>query len=142
MTVTDSTAAPSSDQPLLGLLSGFIMELRNAGLPVSLTENLDAMEAVTHIPIEDREAFKYALGATLVKNHSHWRAFEVVFEVVFLLYRDINAPSDCHGVASERPHSMWTDTGRDVPCARRVRPARGGCPARSASSRAHGQAIG
>ena len=46
MTVTDSTAAPSSDQPLLGLLSGFIVELRNAGLPVSLTENLDAMEAV------------------------------------------------------------------------------------------------
>jgi uncharacterized protein with von Willebrand factor type A (vWA) domain len=28
------------------LMSGFIVELRNAGLPVSLTENLDAMEAV------------------------------------------------------------------------------------------------
>ena len=40
-------------------------ELRNAGLPVSLTENLDAMEAVRHIPLGDREAFKYALGATL-----------------------------------------------------------------------------
>lgn len=75
----------SHDEPLLDLLSGFIVELRNAGLPVSLTENLDAMEAVTHIPIEDREAFKYALGATLVKNHSHWRAFEVVFEVYFSL---------------------------------------------------------
>ncbi|HBM57398.1 MAG TPA: hypothetical protein DD388_12255, partial [Acidimicrobiaceae bacterium] len=43
------------------------------------------MEAVTHIPIEDREAFKYALGATLVKNHAHWKAFEVVFEVYFSL---------------------------------------------------------
>ena len=60
-------------------------ELRNAGLPVSLTENLDAMEAVQHIPIEDREAFKYALGATLVKNNAHWRAFETVFEVYFSL---------------------------------------------------------
>ncbi len=29
---------------------------------MSLTENLDAMEAVKHIPIEDREAFKYALA--------------------------------------------------------------------------------
>ena len=55
------------------------------GCPVSLTENLDAMEAVQHIPIEDREAFKYALGATLVKNNSHWRAFETVFEVYFSL---------------------------------------------------------
>ncbi|MFM8600603.1 MAG: vWA domain-containing protein [Actinomycetota bacterium] len=70
---------------MLDLLSGFIVELRNAGLPVSLTENLDAMEAIMHIPLEDREAFKYALGATLVKNHAHWRSFETVFEVYFSL---------------------------------------------------------
>ena len=70
---------------MLELLSGFIVELRQAGLPVSLTENLDAMEAVTHIPLEDREAFKYALAATLVKNNAHWRAFETVFEVYFSL---------------------------------------------------------
>jgi uncharacterized protein with von Willebrand factor type A (vWA) domain len=70
---------------VLDLLAGFIQELRAAGLPVSLTENLDAMEAVKHIPIEDREAFKYALGATLVKNNSHWKAFETIFEVYFSL---------------------------------------------------------
>ncbi len=70
---------------MLDLLNGFVAELRNAGLPVSLTENLDAMEAVQHIPIEDREAFKYALGATLVKNNAHWRSFETVFEVYFSL---------------------------------------------------------
>ena len=52
---------------------------------MSLTENLDAVAAVKHIPIEDREAFKYSLAATLVKNHSHWRAFETVFEVYFSL---------------------------------------------------------
>ncbi|HEX9530720.1 MAG TPA: VWA domain-containing protein [Acidimicrobiales bacterium] len=68
---------------MLDLLAGFIQELRSAGLPVSLTENLDAMEAVKHIPIEDREAFKYALAATLVKNNAHWKAFETVFEVYF-----------------------------------------------------------
>ena len=70
---------------MLDLLSGFIIELRNAGLPVSLTENLDAMHAISHIPLEDREAFKYALGATLVKNQAHWRSFETVFEVYFSL---------------------------------------------------------
>ena len=70
---------------MLDLLNGFIQELRAAGLPVSLTENLDAMEAVQHIPIDDREAFKYALAATLVKSNSHWRAFETVFEVYFSL---------------------------------------------------------
>ena len=79
MTATEPTL------PMLELLSGFIQELREAGLPVSLTENLDAMEAVQHIPIEDRDAFKYALAATLVKNHAHWRAFETLFEVYFSL---------------------------------------------------------
>ncbi|MDP6480359.1 MAG: VWA domain-containing protein [Acidimicrobiales bacterium] len=92
MTVTEQTGPPTGggreDTPLLDLLSGFIVELRQAGLPVSLTENLDAMEAVTHIPIADRDAFKYALGSTLVKNHSHWRSFEVVFEVYFSMRGD------------------------------------------------------
>ncbi len=90
MTTTESPTEPADDpsssgSPMLDLLSGFIVELRNAGLPVSLTENLDAMEAVKHIPMEDRETFKYALAATLVKNHSHWHAFEIVFEVFFAM---------------------------------------------------------
>ena len=68
---------------MIDVLAGFIQELRRAGLPVSLTEDLDAMEAVKHIPLEDREAFKFALAATLVKNAQHWKAFETVFEVYF-----------------------------------------------------------
>ena len=44
--------------PVVDLMAGFVGELRRAGLPVSLTENLDAMEAVKVIPIEDRDAFK------------------------------------------------------------------------------------
>jgi hypothetical protein len=80
-----SLAEIGSGVALTELLAGFIAELRAAGLPVSLTENLDAMAAVQHIPLEDREAFKYALGATLVKNAAHWRVFETVFEVYFSL---------------------------------------------------------
>jgi uncharacterized protein len=83
--VADAEAAAGTGVALTELLSGFIVELRNAGLPVSLTENLDAMQAVQHIPLEDRDAFKYALAATLVKNAAHWRVFETVFEVYFSL---------------------------------------------------------
>jgi len=82
--MTDAAVA-ATGEPILDLLGGFIEELREAGLPVSLTEHLDAMEAVRHIPLEDREAFKYALAATLVKNNAHWRSFETVFEVYFSL---------------------------------------------------------
>ena len=75
----------SSDKPLFDLLEGFVHELRTAGLPVSLSENIDAAEAVRHIPLEDRVAFKYALAATMVKNNSHWKTFETLFEVYFSL---------------------------------------------------------
>ena len=84
MTTVEPDAA-SSDQPLFDLLEGFVTELRTAGLPVSLSENIDAAEAVRHIPIEDRVAFKYALAATLVKNNAHWKTFETLFEVYFSL---------------------------------------------------------
>jgi uncharacterized protein with von Willebrand factor type A (vWA) domain len=91
--VTDTPvveAAPGGGDPgpgdaLVDLLGGFVAELRQAGLPVSLTEHLDAVEAVSCIPLDDREAFKYALAATMVKHHAHWRAFSTVFEVYFSL---------------------------------------------------------
>jgi uncharacterized protein with von Willebrand factor type A (vWA) domain len=70
---------------VLDVLAGFVRELRAAGLPVSLTENLDALEAVRHVPLDDREAFKWALGATLVKSHDHWEPFEAVFDLYFSL---------------------------------------------------------
>ena len=85
VTETGDQVPPELGDPILELLNGFIVELRNAGLPVSLTENLDAMEAVRHVPIGERETFKYALAATLVKHSNHWKAFETVFEVYFSL---------------------------------------------------------
>jgi uncharacterized protein len=68
---------------VLDILSGFVTELREAGLPVSLTEHLDAAEALHHVPLEDRQALKYALGATLVKSSAHWRVYETAFEIYF-----------------------------------------------------------
>ncbi len=52
---------------MLDLLTGFVAELRAAGIPVSLSEHLDAAETLKHVPLEDREAIKYTLGASLVK---------------------------------------------------------------------------
>jgi uncharacterized protein len=71
---------------MLDVLQGFVHELRAAGLPVSMTENLDAMRAVEHLDISERDIFRAALGATLVKHHAHRAAFETVFDVYFSLH--------------------------------------------------------
>src|SRR3954469_4546449 len=76
----------ANDPAMLDVLQGFVHELRLAGLPVSMTENLDAMRAVEHVPLEDREAFKTALGATLVKHHGPHKVFDTVFEVYFSIF--------------------------------------------------------
>jgi uncharacterized protein with von Willebrand factor type A (vWA) domain len=81
---------------MLDVLQGFVHELRSAGLPVSMTENLDAMRAVEHIDISERDLFKAALGATLVKHYQHRPAFDTVFDVYFSLYSPGVDADDAH----------------------------------------------
>jgi len=76
----------TTEPAMLDVLQGFVHELRLAGLPVSMTENLDAMRAVEFVPLQDRDAFKTALSATLVKHHGHHKVFDTVFEVYFSIF--------------------------------------------------------
>jgi uncharacterized protein len=68
---------------VLGLLSAFVEELRQVGVPVSMVESIDAMNAVRHIDLGDRVSLKETLRATLVKNSRHEPAFDTAFEVFF-----------------------------------------------------------
>ena len=68
---------------MLAALAGFVDELRAVGMPVSLGEHLDAAEALTVVPLDDRLAFKATLAATLVKQAGHRPAFDTVFDVWF-----------------------------------------------------------
>ncbi|MCK4177464.1 VWA domain-containing protein [Aciditerrimonas ferrireducens] len=68
---------------MLDVLTGFLEELRAAGVPVSLAEATDAARAVQVVPAADRAAFHQALAATLVKSPSHLPAFETAFAVYF-----------------------------------------------------------
>ncbi len=110
----DKVSLVREASPLLELLNGFIVELRQAGLPVSLTENLDAVAAVKHIPLDDREAFKYALAATLVKNYAHWRAFETVFEVYFSLRGEEYNLSDDESTSASPEDGMAADNEQQL----------------------------
>ncbi|WP_148574913.1 vWA domain-containing protein [Nocardioides caldifontis] len=61
----------------------FVEALRAAGLPVSLSEDLDAVEAVTQLGLADREALRAGLAATLVKREGHRTSFDALFDLWF-----------------------------------------------------------
>ena len=60
-------------------LSGFVAELREVGIPVSMVEALDAAGAIEHTDLTDPEHLRATLGATLVKNSRHYPAFDAAF---------------------------------------------------------------
>src|SRR5260221_14017984 len=70
-------------RPGPGTLAAFVAELRAIGLPVSVSENIDATAAVAAMPLVDRASLKSALAATLVKDSDHYGAFELVFDIFF-----------------------------------------------------------
>lgn len=61
----------------------FLDALRGAGLPVSMTEDLDAIEALTLIPWQDRSMVRDAYAATVVKRHLQRPLFDALFDIYF-----------------------------------------------------------
>src|SRR6188472_3269967 len=72
----------------------FVEALRDAGLPVSLAEGLDAVRAIDALAIDRRETLRAAYAATLVKRQNHRPGFDQVFDLYFpLLVGDGHEPS-------------------------------------------------
>ena len=61
----------------------FVLALREAGLPVSVAEDLDAARAISAIGVGSRPLLKAAYAATLVKRELHRPAFEAIFDLYF-----------------------------------------------------------
>lgn len=86
---------------MLGVITGFVDELRAAGVPVSMVEAIDAMRAVEAIDIGSRVGLRETLRATLVKNLRHERAFDTAFDVYFSTVPsfDDDITGDSHGAS-------------------------------------------
>lgn len=61
----------------------FIGALRDAGIPVSQAESLDALNAITLMGLECRDTSKSILALTLVKRHADQAIYEELFELYF-----------------------------------------------------------
>jgi uncharacterized protein with von Willebrand factor type A (vWA) domain len=73
----------------------FVEALRAAGIPVSLTEDLDAVAVVTRLGLTDRDGLRAGLAAALVKRQHHRPSFDALFDLYFpgLLGKGVRPPS-------------------------------------------------
>ncbi|MBD3141743.1 vWA domain-containing protein [Microbispora bryophytorum] len=62
---------------------GFVHALREAGLPVSPAEGLDAAHALMVVDLTERETLREAYAATLVKRPAHRPGFDLLFDLWF-----------------------------------------------------------
>jgi hypothetical protein len=72
---------PHGPHSLPGRLVAFAGALREAGLPVSTSETVDAAKAMTVVPLVDRQALHAGLAATLCKRGAHREAFDRLFDL-------------------------------------------------------------
>lgn len=66
---------------MLPRLLEFERAMRAAGVPVSVSENIDALNALEHISFDNKTAVRSALAATMVKSQSHRPIFDTLFEL-------------------------------------------------------------
>lgn len=79
----------------------FLEALRAAGLPVSLAEDLDAVNALRALPWDDRATLREGYAATLVKKPSFRPTFDMLFDLYFprMVGDGAAAPDDAAGPA-------------------------------------------
>jgi len=61
----------------------FTALLRQNGLRISMAETMDTMQAISRVGLAERETFRAALRATLVKRASDLQAYERLFDLFF-----------------------------------------------------------
>jgi uncharacterized protein len=95
-------------------LLGFFRRLRDARVPVSMVEVLDAFECLRHVDLADRTQFRAALFTTLVKRPEDQQAFHVLFDVCFPLTR---APTAATSAPAGNGHAPREPGQTDAPSA-------------------------
>ena len=80
---------------MLTAVEGLIAQLRRVGMPISVSEGIDAVRALQHLDLAERSEVKVGLRAALVKNAEHQSTFDTVFDLYFgLRPTSGNDPSD------------------------------------------------
>jgi uncharacterized protein with von Willebrand factor type A (vWA) domain len=68
---------------MLTAVEGLIAQLRRVGMPISVSEGIDAVRALEHLDLAQRSEVKVGLRTALVKNADHEPTFNTIFDLYF-----------------------------------------------------------
>ncbi|MGX5655755.1 vWA domain-containing protein, partial [Geodermatophilus nigrescens] len=79
-------SAPAAPGPvaaggLAGHLDGFVRAVREAGIPVGISQAVDAAEILTVVDLLEREQLRHGLAAVLLQRASQRPAYDVLFDL-------------------------------------------------------------
>src|SRR3712207_1768071 len=66
---------------LAGHLDGFVRAVRDAGIPVGISQAVDAAEILTVVDLLEREQLRHGLAAVLLQRTSQRPAYDVLFDL-------------------------------------------------------------
>ena len=78
-----ATGTLSGIHPLIGRVEVLVDHLRRRGIAVTTGAVIDAFTALTHLPLDDREAVRAGLRSTLVKTADPTGEFDRAFRSAF-----------------------------------------------------------
>lgn len=97
---------------MIGAIEGLVHELRAVGIPVSVSELIDAVSALKHLDIADRVSVKTSLASILIKDSSHQATYDVVFDLFFSAPGAALATDEVHDGGARLVDNPSVATGR------------------------------
>jgi hypothetical protein len=74
-------SSPAVSGGLAGHLDGFVRAVRDAGIPVGISQAVDAAEILTVVDLLDREQLRHGLAAVLLQRAAQRPAYDVLFDL-------------------------------------------------------------
>src|SRR5436305_14045446 len=102
---------------LAGHLDGFGRAVREAGIPVGISQAVDAAEILTVVDLLDRQQLRHGLAAVLLQRAAQRPTFDVLFDLWWPLGDRPVASSDADDGAPDdgAPDAEGVDATLDVP---------------------------
>ncbi|MCV2491633.1 VWA domain-containing protein [Geodermatophilus sp. YIM 151500] len=95
-------APPYEPGGLAGHLDGFVRAVREAGIPVGISQAVDAAEILTVVDLLDREQLRHGLAAVLLQRAAQRPTYDVLFDLWWPLGDRLPAAPDADDGTAER----------------------------------------